>query len=191
MQIGREREREGERERERGRWRSREREIQLHTHSHTRMHKHAHTHSLTHATSPFPCLCAPRFFTAELVAALEALHGMGYVHRDVKPDNVLLDARGHLKVRGKGSGGGGDTSDWQGVCVVCVCVCVWVGVHACVFEERGCCGRLWRCHEVSEQNKTSTGKLAHQQSPTPPTSPALVSWPTLGRASNWMRTAWS
>ena len=133
MQIGREREREGERERERGRWRSREREIQLHTHSHTRMHKHAHTHSLTHATSPFPCLCAPRFFTAELVAALEALHGMGYVHRDVKPDNVLLDARGHLKVRGKGSGGGATQAIGK-ECVLCVCVCVcgWVYMRVCL-----------------------------------------------------------
>nr|ALB75327.1 rho-associated protein kinase [Oscarella sp. QS-2014] len=39
-----------------------------------------------------------QFYTAEVVLALEAIHALGYVHRDVKPDNMLLDARGHLKL---------------------------------------------------------------------------------------------
>ena len=39
-----------------------------------------------------------KFYIAELVLALDAVHQMGYIHRDVKPENMLMDSKGHLKL---------------------------------------------------------------------------------------------
>jgi len=42
---------------------------------------------------------AAAFYTAEVTLALRFLHEVaGIAHRDVKPNNVLLDARGHVKL---------------------------------------------------------------------------------------------
>ncbi|CAK0866758.1 unnamed protein product [Prorocentrum cordatum] len=54
-----------------------------------------------------------RFYTAELVEAVDYIHTkLGYIHRDIKPDNIVLDAHGHVRVvdfggcRSLGHGGG-------------------------------------------------------------------------------------
>ncbi|XP_056122653.1 citron rho-interacting kinase isoform X6 [Rhinichthys klamathensis goyatoka] len=44
-----------------------------------------------------------QFYLAELVQALHSLHQMGYVHRNIKPENILIDRTGHIKLADFGS----------------------------------------------------------------------------------------
>uniref|UniRef100_A0A0X3PUI3 non-specific serine/threonine protein kinase n=1 Tax=Schistocephalus solidus TaxID=70667 RepID=A0A0X3PUI3_SCHSO len=44
-----------------------------------------------------------RFYLAEMVLAIHSLHELGYVHRDIKPDNVLIESSGHIVLADFGS----------------------------------------------------------------------------------------
>ena len=39
-----------------------------------------------------------KFYIAETLLALNSVHKMNYIHRDIKPDNILLDNSGHVKL---------------------------------------------------------------------------------------------
>ncbi|CAJ0929535.1 unnamed protein product [Ranitomeya imitator] len=51
-----------------------------------------------------------RFYTAEIVCGLQFLHGHNIVHRDIKPDNIMLDADGHIRIIDLGLAQDGVTS---------------------------------------------------------------------------------
>ncbi|KAG0795433.1 hypothetical protein G6F21_002102 [Rhizopus arrhizus] len=44
-----------------------------------------------------------KFYIAELILAVESVHQLGYMHRDIKPGNILIDLYGHIKLGDLGS----------------------------------------------------------------------------------------
>ena len=39
-----------------------------------------------------------KFFIAEMILCIEEAHSLRWIHRDIKPDNFLVSATGHLKI---------------------------------------------------------------------------------------------
>ena len=39
-----------------------------------------------------------RFYTAELILAVQAVHDLNCIHRDMKPDNILINRNGHIQL---------------------------------------------------------------------------------------------
>jgi serine/threonine kinase 38 len=39
-----------------------------------------------------------RFYTAEMILAVDSVHKLNCIHRDLKPDNILIDKRGHIQL---------------------------------------------------------------------------------------------
>ena len=39
-----------------------------------------------------------RFYIAELILSIESIHKLDCIHRDIKPDNILIDKNGHIKL---------------------------------------------------------------------------------------------
>lgn len=70
---------------------------------------------------PLPML-AVRFYVAEILCALKHMHSVNVCHRDIKPDNVLIDSTGHVAVTDFGLAieikpeDSSHSSNWWGQC---------------------------------------------------------------------------
>ncbi|CAK9197534.1 unnamed protein product [Sphagnum troendelagicum] len=84
-----------------------------------------------------------RFYVGQAILAIESIHKHNYIHRDIKPDNLLLDKDGHMKL-----------SDF-GLCKPLDCS----NLPALQVSEPG--------HDSMREGVDSTGRYRPAASPTP------------------------
>eukprot|EP00611_Tribonema_gayanum_P030048 TRINITY_DN822_c0_g1_i1.p1 TRINITY_DN822_c0_g1~~TRINITY_DN822_c0_g1_i1.p1 ORF type:complete len:695 (-),score=249.47 TRINITY_DN822_c0_g1_i1:1021-3105(-) len=60
-----------------------------------------------------------KFYAAEIALALEHVHKLGIVYRDLKPENVLLDGEGHIRLTDFGLSKEGITNNTSGAHSFC------------------------------------------------------------------------
>lgn len=39
-----------------------------------------------------------RFYIAQTIMAVDSVHNLNYIHRDLKPDNLIIGRDGHIKL---------------------------------------------------------------------------------------------
>jgi serine/threonine protein kinase len=60
-----------------------------------------------------------RFYAAEITLAIEYVHDLGIIYRDLKPENVLLDSNGHIRLTDFGLSKEGIQDDFSGANSFC------------------------------------------------------------------------
>lgn len=79
-----------------------------------------------------------RLYAAEIILAFEYLHNMNIVYRDLKPENLLLSSKGHMKITDFGFAKIVEDRTWTVRCLVCVWPAVDVSfVRPCVLACMG------------------------------------------------------
>lgn len=73
-----------------------------------------------------------KFYAAQICLAFEYMHVFDYIYRDLKPENLLLDKTGYLKITGR--------------CSIIACLYI-ITDNACYITNR-----LWVCQEGGVQD---------------------------------------